>query len=99
MNCPSKFYRQTNQHIRDTIAKRLTQKFEDAAKADRENFNLYPEYSSPQSRNYMQYIRHRLKSFEQGITLYTTNKYTRLSFDQYICSINTFVVKRQWILL
>lgn len=83
------FYSMTKQNIWDKTAKRLTSDFEDEAKLDRENSNIYQQYPSPKSRLYMQYIEHRLKIFKSGIDIYTTLDLT---------SINIFLIRKQWIL-
>lgn len=81
----NQYYSMTNQHRRDKIAKRLTVEFED--KADRENTDIYSDYPSPQKQHYMEYIQHRFKLLREAISdIYGTDKYTRLSLDQYICS-------------
>lgn len=80
------FYAMTRQHCRDKKAKKAYSHFETAAKLDRENTNLYEEYPSSLTANYMNYIEHRMKFFNDGIQVYTTRKYTRLHLDKYICT-------------
>lgn len=74
------------QRVRDRKAERWTKAFEDEAKADRNNRNLYVRMPSDMGENWLDYIHHRNKMLKKGIDVYTTDKYTRLSLDKYIIS-------------
>lgn len=39
---------------------------------------------SPLGSGWLSYIKHRLKMFNKGIEVYTTDKYTRLAFEKYV---------------
>lgn len=54
--------------------------------ADRNNRALYEVMPSPLGHRWRDYIRHCLKMHTRGIAAYTTEKYTRLSFDKYVRS-------------
>lgn len=73
----------TKQNVRTQQGKRWTKDFVEEEKKDREDRTLYPVMPSPLGKHWKDYIRHRLKMMERGIAVYTTNKYTRLSFDKY----------------
>lgn len=72
--------------MRDRKAQRWTKAFEDEAKADRNNRNLYVRMPSDMGANWLDYIHHRIKMLKKGMDVYTTDKYTRLSLDKYILS-------------
>lgn len=74
------------QRVRDRKAERWTKAFEDEAKADRNNRNLYVRMPSDMGENWLDYIHHRIKMLKKGMDVYTTDKYTRLSLDKYILS-------------
>lgn len=76
----------TKQNVRNRQGKRWAKDFDEEEKKDREDRTIYPEMPSPMSRRWKYYIWHRLKMMERGIAVYTTDKYTRLSFDKYVRS-------------
>lgn len=65
------FHNKTGKHKRVRKAKRWTKHFERAAAMDREDRNIWPETPSPCSRNWFNYVLHRLKMFNDGIRTYT----------------------------
>lgn len=74
----------TKQNIRNRKAKRWTRLFTAEENNDRNNREIYPSIPSPKGIGWLFYIQHRLKMMEQGIAVYTTDKYTRLDFDKYV---------------
>ncbi|XP_037035229.1 uncharacterized protein LOC119073712 [Bradysia coprophila] len=78
------FYSMTRQNYRDKKSKKWTAEYETAAKLDREDVNVYDEYPSSLTPQYMNYISHCMKFFHRGHEIYTTRKYSRLQLDQYI---------------
>lgn len=77
----------TQQRARNAKANRWTREFDESAKADRNNRDLYPRMPSDMGDNWWDYIRHRLKTMKRGMDVYASDKYTRLfSLDKYIVS-------------
>ena len=80
-----KFYNMMRQNIRDRKVKQFTGDFEALTASDRET-NYNGEVVTPMSMRYMLYIEHRLKYIDEAIELYTTDQYSRLALDKYICT-------------
>lgn len=76
-----KYHYFAKQGVRDQKAKRWTRAFVIFEENDR---NAYPQMPSPKTSTWREYIQHRLTIMKRAIQVYTTEKYTRLRFDQYI---------------
>lgn len=79
-----KYHYLTKEGVRDKKRKRWTKQFRAFEEADRNDRTRYPEMPSPKDDTWRNYITHRLKIMKKGITVYTTEKYTRLRLDKYI---------------
>lgn len=74
----------TKEKVRKRQEKRWTAGFTQREQDDRNNRNLYEVMPSPMGYRWKDYVR--LKMHVHGIAVYTTEKYTRLSFDKYVRS-------------
>lgn len=79
-----KYHRMAKQYIRDWKAAKMTSAFEERARLDRENREIYPRIPSPKGSDWNDYITHCLKFFTEGVRTYTRRRYARLSLNKYI---------------
>ncbi|XP_055321799.1 uncharacterized protein LOC129577947 [Sitodiplosis mosellana] len=79
-----KYHYGTEEGVRKEKRERWTRAFGQFEESDRNNRVRYDRMPSPKGSNWRDYIQHRLTIMKKAIAVYTTKKYTRLSFDHYI---------------
>lgn len=80
------YHWRAEQMKRNSMAKRFTTEFVIQEQNDRNDRTQYPVMPSPLGKYWLCYIHHRLKMLKDGISAYTTRKYTRLDLDKHINS-------------
>ena len=83
------YHNMTKQNLRNKKVEKIAGKVLNAMKNDLNNRNIYERTPSPNGANWLDYIRHKLKFYKDGVDVFTKRKYARLELDKYIESQRT----------